>query len=107
MESKEEKKPLRARPIFGLRICVTVVFALLIVIVVKINMQINDKKAELEKMVEETTQRQLVIEQLKADIARLPDNIEELDEETLKKIANEELNLRDSDIIIFANSQPN
>ncbi len=58
-------------------------------------------------MQQEFTQKQLSIEQLKADIAKLPDNIEDLDEETLKKIASEELNLRDSDVIIFSNSQPN
>lgn len=102
-----ENKIQKSRPILGLRICVSIVFVLLIVIVVKINMQINDKKVELVKMIEEADQRQLVIEQLKADIAKLPDSIDELDEETLKKIANEELNLRDSDIIIYANSQPN
>ena len=106
MDNKENKNP-SSRPVFGLKICVSVVFVLLLVIVVKINMQINDKKVQLEKMIEETAQRQLIIEQLKADIAKLPDDINALDEETLKKIASEELNLRDSDIIIFANSQPN
>ena len=106
MDNKENRIKV-SRPSFGLKICVSVVFVLLLVIVVRINMQINDKKLQLEKMVEETTKRQLVIEQLKADISKLPDDVNALDEETLKKIASEELNLRDSDIIIFANSQPN
>lgn len=106
MENKENRIR-RSRPIFGIRICAVIVFVLLLVIVVKVNVQINDKKVELEKMITETAQRQLSIEQLRSDIAKLPDNIEDLDEETLKKIASEELNLRDSDVIIFANSQPN
>lgn len=105
--TKKQNKVHKSKPMFGIRICVSVVFVLLLIIVVKVNMQINNKKVELEKMITETTQRQLSIEQLKADIAKLPDNIEDLDEETLKKIASEELNLRDSDVIIFANSQPN
>lgn len=106
MESKDNKTH-KSRPIFGLRLCAVVVFILLLVIVVKVNVQINNKKVELEKMIAETAHRQLSIEQLRSDIAKLPDDIENLDEETLKKIASEELNLRDSDVIIFANSQPN
>ncbi len=92
---------------FFVKLSIAAVFILLLVIVVRINMQINDTKVQLAKMETEFTQRQLSIEQIKADIAKLPDNVEELDEETLKKIASEELNLRDSDVIIFANSQPN
>lgn len=106
MESANNKIR-RSKPIFGIRVCAIVVLVLLLVIVVKINMQINDKKVELDKMLAEVAQRELSIEQLTSDIAKLPDNIEDLDEETLKKIASEELNLRDSDVIIFANSQPN
>lgn len=89
------------------KILTALVFALLLVIVVKMNMDINNVKATLEKTATEHQQRQLSLEQIRADIEKLPDNVEELDEETLKKIASEELNLRESDIIIFANSQPN
>lgn len=97
----------KAKLNFWTKLAFITVFILLLVIVVKLNMQINDTKAEFEKIKIEHAQRQLSIEQIKADIAKLPDNVEELDEETLKKIASEELGLRDSDVIIFANSQPN
>ena len=92
---------------FWTKLAFIAVFILLLVIVIKLNMQINNTKVEFEKIIIEHAQRQLSIEQIKADIAKLPDNVEELDEETLKKIASEELGLRDSDVIIFANSQPN
>ena len=92
---------------FFVKLSIVAIFVLLLVIVIKMNASINDTKVELAKMEKEYAQRQLSIEQIKSDIAKLPENVEDLDEETLKKIASEELNLRDSDIIIFANSQPN
>ncbi len=92
---------------FSIKVCICTVFVLLIIMAVKMNININSRKDELMKMQDEFSRRSLAIEQIKSDIQKLPENIEELDEETLKKIASEELNLRESDIIIFANSQPN
>lgn len=102
-----QKANKKAKLNFFTKICIFVVFVLLFVIVVQMNMRINDRKVVLQKMQEEFAQRQLSIEQIKSDIAKLPDNVEDLDEETIKKIASQELNLCDNNVIIFANSQPN
>ena len=74
---------------------------------IKMNIQINDMNKELNKAKEEVSIRQLSIEKIQSEIESFPKNIEELDEETVKRIAREKLNLQDSDVIIFANSQPN
>ena len=74
---------------------------------IKMNMQINDMKAELNKSIVEVEKRQLSIEKIQSEIDSFPKDIENLDEEAIKKIAREKLNLQDSDVIIFANSQPN
>lgn len=105
MEKIEKNQKTRAN--FWIKLSFSMVVVFLFVIVVKINMQINDLKVVLERTENEYQERLLSVEKLKSDIKKLPDNIEDLDEATLKKIANDELNLRDSDIIIFANSQPN
>ena len=104
---KKIEKNQRNRISLWIKLSFSVVVVFLLVIVVKINMQINDLKVVLEKTEIEYLDRLLSVEKLKSDLKKLPDNIEDLDEATLKKIANDELNLRDSDIIIFANSQPN
>jgi cell division protein FtsB len=77
------------------------------VAIVKMNMQINDMKVELGKSRTEVEQRKLSIEKIQSEIDAFPNDTGELDQETIKKIAREKLNLQDSDIIIFANSQPN
>lgn len=92
---------------FWLKISIIMISAFFLVAIIKMNMQINDMKADLNKAKNEVSVRQLSIEKIEAEIEAFPKNIDELDEETIKKIARDKLNLQDSDVIIFANSQPN
>lgn len=92
---------------FWLKVSIILISVFFLVAMIKMNIQINDMKAELNKAKEEVSIRQLSIERIQSEIESFPKNIEELDEETVKKIAREKLNLQDSDVIIFANSQPN
>ena len=62
---------------------------------------------DADKSKAEGEQRQLNIEKIQSEIDSFPKDTEKLDEETIKKIAREKLNLQDSDVVIFANSQPN
>jgi|GEM_PF-5086357 len=100
---KSSKKKLN----FWFKFTMFFVIIFFFVAIIKMNIQINDMKAELKVAESEFQQRQLSIEKIKAEIDSLPNSVEELDEETIKKIANEKLDLRDSDVIIFATSQPN
>ena len=92
---------------FWLKISIILISAFFLVAMIKMNIQINDMKAELSKAKDEVSVRQLSIERIQAEIDSFPKNLDELDEETVKRIAREKLNLQDSDVIIFANSQPN
>ena len=79
--------------------CVLVVF---LIVSIKMNVDINDKKEQLKKMQLELEKKQLEIERTESEIRSF-----ELNEETIKKIAREKLGLRENDTIIFENSQPN
>ena len=61
----------------------------------------------IEEIESEIADQILSIEKIQSNIDKLPDSIEDLDEETLKKIAKEELNLQENDVVIFSSSQPN
>ena len=100
---KTEKQKLN----FWIKIAMIFITVFFFVAIVKMNMQINDMKAELGKSKAEVEQRQLNIEKIQSEIDSFPKDTEKLDEETIKKIAREKLNLQDSDVVIFANSQPN
>ena len=100
---QKEKQKLN----FWIKIAMIFISVFFLVAIVKMNMQINDMKAELETAKAEVLKRQLSIEKIESEIKSFPENIEDLDEEAIKKIAKEQLNLQDSDVIIFANSQPN
>lgn len=100
---QKEKQKLN----FWIKISMIFISVFFLVAIVKMNMQINDMKAELETAKAEVLERQLSIEKIESEIKSFPENIEDLDEEAIKKIAKEQLNLQDSDVIIFANSQPN
>ena len=65
------------------------------------NIDINNLKTNAQKKQEETEKMLLENEKMKLEIESF-----ELNEETIKKIAKEELNLREEDAIIFKNSQP-
>ena len=104
------KPPVKAKKQklnFWLKISIILISVFFLVAMIKMNIQINDMKAELNKAKEEVSIRQLSIERIQSEIESFPKNTEELDEETVKRIAREKLNLQDSDVIIFANSQPN
>lgn len=105
------KKPViktgKQRLNFWAKIAMVFISLFFLVAIVKMNMQINDMKAELDKSKNEVKERQLSIEKLQSEIVSFPENIEDLDEESIKKIAKDKLNLQDSDVVIFANSQPN
>ena len=100
---KTEKQKLN----FWIKIAMIFITVFFLVAIVKMNMQINDMKAELGKSKAEVEQRQLNIEKIQSEIDSFPKDTENLDEETIKRIAREKLNLQDSDVVIFANSQPN
>ena len=104
---KEVLKVGKQKLNFWAKIAMIFISIFFLVAIVKMNMQINDMKVELNKSKDEVKERQLSIEKLQSEIAAYPKNIEELDEEAIKKIAKEKLNLQDSDVVIFANSQPN
>ena len=100
---KTEKQKLN----FWVKLAMIFISVFFLVAIIKMNMQINDMKAELNKSIVEVEKRQLSIEKIQSEIDSFPKDIENLDEEAIKKIAREKLNLQDSDVIIFANSQPN
>ncbi len=100
---QKEKQKLN----FWIKVAMIFISVFFLVAIVKMNMQINDMKAELETAKAEVLERQLSIEKIESEISAFPESIEDLDEEAIKKIAKEQLNLQDSDVIIFANSQPN
>lgn len=100
---KTEKQKLN----FWVKLAMIFISVFFLVAIIKMNMQINDMKAELNKSIVEVKKRQLSIEKIQSEIDSFPKDIENLDEEAIKKIAREKLNLQDSDVIIFANSQPN
>ncbi len=80
-------------------ICVIIFFFLACI---KMNIDVNDMKKEVAQAQEEIERKQLEIEKTKQEIDSF-----ELNEETIKKIAKEKLNLRENDAIIFESSQPN
>lgn len=92
---------------FFIKISMVLISIFFLVAIIKMNMQINDMKKTLETAKTEVLQRQLSIEKIKSEIDSFPENIEDLDEDAIKKIAKEQLNLQESDVIIFVNSQPN
>lgn len=105
---KEISVDTRSRKVnFWVKICLSTVAVLLLIIGIKINMDINEMKVQVEKAQAEHQQRLNAIEEIKAEIKKLPENPEDLDEATIRKIARDELGLCDSDIVIYANSQPN
>ncbi len=104
---KEVVKTGKQKLNFWAKMAMIFISLFFLVAIVKMNMQINDIKAQLSKAKNEVNERQLNIEKLESEIVSFPENIEDLDEETIKKIAKDKLNLQDSDVIIFANSQPN
>ena len=106
MEEKTQKQP-KNKISFFVKICICAVFILLLVIVVQMNVRINEKKVTLQTIEKEVAEQLLSIEKIQSNIDKLPDSIEDLDEETLKKIAKEELNLQENDVVIFSSSQPN
>ena len=106
MEEKAQKQQ-KNKTSFFVKICISAVFVLLLVIVVQMNIRINEKKVTLQTIEKEVADQLLSIEKIQSNIDKLPDAIEDLDEETLKKIAMEELNLQENDVVIFSSSQPN
>lgn len=104
---KNIEKPSKQKLNFWVKLAVFFISLFFFVAIVKMNMQINDMKVELNKAKSEVLERQLSIEKIKSEIDSFPKNLEELDEETIKRIAKEKLNLQDSDVVIFASSQPN
>lgn len=106
MEEKTQKQS-KNKISFFVKICICAVFVLLLVIVVQMNVRINEKKVALQTIEKEVAEQLLSIEKIQSNIDKLPDSIEDLDEETLKKIAKEELNLQENDVVIFSSSQPN
>jgi len=105
--NENAKKQTKNKISFFVKICICAVFVLLLVIVVQMNVRINEKKDTLLAIEAEVSEQLLSIEKIQSDIDKLPDSIEDLDEETLKKIAKEELNLQENDVVIFSSSQPN
>ncbi len=69
---------------------------------IKMNIDVNDMKSQVAEAEKELEKKQLEIEKTRAEIDSF-----ELNEETIKKIAREKLNLRENDAIIFESSQPN
>lgn len=104
---KEVIKTDKQKLNFWVKIAMIFISVFFLVAIVKMNIQINDMKVKLNKSISEVEKRQLSIEKIQSEIDSFPKDLDNLDEETVKRIAREKLNLQDSDVIIFANSQPN
>lgn len=96
-EKKYSKSPMN----FFSKVAIVFLAVFLIVSLVTMNIknneiaqQIEDKKAELKKM-------QYVVDELESKLAA------EMNEETIKRIARESLNLLEPGDIIYANDLPN
>ncbi len=87
---------------FRIKIAVACVMIFLLVASIKMNFDINDRKEKLQAL-------QLQIEELSGTNDMLKAEIDSfvLDEDTIKRIAKEELGLVESDTYIIKNSQPN
>lgn len=100
MDNTPRPKRKRVSPVVKIAvICILLVF---VVISIKMNIDINDKKSELNIINEELRKRELEIQKTESEIDTFV-----LNEDTIKKIAREKLGLRENDTIIFENSQPN
>lgn len=95
-------RPQRKRVNPFIKIAVVCMLLVFVAISIKMNIDINDKKSELNIINEELAKRELEIQKTESEI-----NTFVLNEETIKKIAREKLGLRENDTIIFENSQPN
>lgn len=78
----------------------SILFFLAISIIDK-NIEINELKKEQEKLSSQLQSYTLHVERLNAQLN------EEVTEETIKRIAREKLNLRDSDNLVYENDLPN
>lgn len=104
---KDVVKTKKQKLNFWVKISMIFISVFFFVAIVKMNMQINDMKLELSKSKAQVDERKLNIEKIQSEIDAFPKDVEKLDKETIKRIAREKLNLQDSDVVIFANSQPN
>ncbi len=95
-------RPKRKRVSAAIKIAVICILLVFVAISIKMNIEINDKKSELNIITEELRKRELEIQKTESEIDTFV-----LNEETIKKIAREKLGLRENDTIIFENSQPN
>ncbi len=92
----------RSRIDFWIKFAVVCVILFFFFASIKLNVDINNIKEEVAQAANEIEKKQLEIEKTRSEIDTF-----ELNEETIKKIAREKLNLRESDAIIFESSQPN
>ena len=100
MNTPQRKKRQRVSPVVKIAVvCILLVF---LIISIKLNVDINDKKSEFNKLNEDVKKVEIENQKMEAEIDSF-----ELNEETIKKIAREKLGLRENDTIIFENSQPN
>ena len=77
------------------------VLIFLVISVVQMNIRIRDLREDEEALKQQLLEGQLNVEEMNGQLGR------ELDEELIKKIAREKLNLRDPGDIIFASDLPN
>ena len=92
----------RNRTDFWIKFAVVCVLLFFFLVSIKLNIDINNIKEDVAKAAAEIEKKYLEIEKTRSEIDTF-----ELNEETIKKIAREKLNLRESDAIIFESSQPN
>ena len=92
----------RSHTDFWVKLAVVCALIFFFIASIKMNIDINNLKTKVNDAKDSVEQKKLEIEKIKDEI----DNFE-LSEETIKKIAKEKLGLRESDTIIFENSQPN
>lgn len=77
------------------------VLIFLVISVVQMNIRIRDLREDEEALKQQLLEGQLNVEEMNGQLGQ------ELDEELIKKIAREKLNLRDPGDIIFASDLPN